>query len=77
VSFALKVRLNVPTSPDCGVPLNVRVAASNDNHDIELFDIEYDIDGVSYENVDGEKVKEKGCATTAKGGTCALTGKDS
>jgi hypothetical protein len=77
LSFALKVKLNVPTSLDCGVPLKVRVEASNDSHDGVPFDIEYDIDGVSYEKVEGEKVNEKGCATTANGGICAFTGKDS
>ena len=63
-----------PTSLDAGVPLNVRVEASNDSHEGVLLDIEYDIEGLSYENVEGEKVKEKGCDTTASGGTCALTG---
>ena len=55
----------------------MRVEASKDSHEGLLFDIEYDIVGVSYENVDGEKVNEKGCATTANGGICAFTGKDS
>ena len=39
-----------------------------------LFDIEYDIVGASCENVDGEKVNENDCDTTANGGTCAFKG---
>lgn len=69
------MNVKFPTSPDDGVPLNVRVDASNANHEGVLFDIEYDIEGESYENVEGEKVKEKGSETTARGGTCAFTGK--
>lgn len=77
VSFADKVKVKFPTSLDCGVPENVREEASNFSHDGVLFDIEYDIVGVSYEKVDGEKVNEKGWAATANGGTWALTGKAS
>ena len=55
----------------------MRVEGSNPSHEGVSFDIEYDIVGVSYENVDGENVNEKGCATTANGGICAFTGKDS
>ena len=74
-SFALKVNVKFPTSLDAGVPLNVRVDALKDNHDGVLFEIVYDIEGESYENVEGEKVNEKGWETTARGGTCAFTGK--
>jgi hypothetical protein len=76
VSLAFSVNVKVPTSLDEGVPVNVRVPLSNDIHDGVLFDIEYVIEGVSYENVEGEKVNEKGSATTASGGTCAFIGKD-
>jgi len=69
LSFALNVKVKLPTSPEDGVPLNVREEASKPNHDGVLFEIEYDIDGESYENVEGENVNENGCETTARGGT--------
>jgi hypothetical protein len=68
------VNVKFPTSLEAGVPLKVRVEASKESHEGVSFDIEYDIEGLSYENVEGEKVKEKGWETTANGGTCALTG---
>jgi hypothetical protein len=76
-SWAVKVNVKFPTSVEAGVPLKVRVELSKDNHEGVSLEIEYDIEGLSYENVDGEKVNENGCETTANGGTCALTGKES
>jgi hypothetical protein len=76
-SLALNVKVKFPTSVDAGVPLNVRVELSNVNHDGVSLEIEYVIEGLSYEKVEGENVNEKGCDTTANGGTCALTGNES
>ena len=77
MSLAFSANVNVPTSFEDGVPEKVRVALSNDIHEGVLFDIEYNIEGVSYEKVEGEKVNEKGSETTASGGTWSFMGKDS
>jgi len=68
LSFAVKVNVKFPTSPVPGVPLNVPNEPSKDIHDGISLDTKYDMDGVLYENVDGERVNENCWPTTARGG---------